>query len=217
MDPSDILRQSYSTVGFKTPYIDAETCLFSLRPRSGSFQHIRRCISISNGRVLITHGLETLAATSADGFYRTLHHPATVDPSSSALVDIQRHYNKVFPSELDFTPFHSTMTKIHSLAGRFGNPDDIQWSNPRLSIQEQIPFVRRMAETVQDGYQQAEQRKVPRRILRSVLYFLSLCPLSPTSVVADCLTIVAIDLDCDARSLPFRTRGTSKCDRYPPL
>ena len=159
------------------------------------------CISISNGKVLITHGLETLAATSADGFFRTLHHLATIDPSSSALVDIQRHYKKVFPSELDFTglSFHSTMTKIHSLAGRFGNPYDIQWSNPRLSIQEQIPFVRRMAETVQD--QQREQRKVPRRVLRSVLYFLSLCPLSPASVIADCLTIVAVDLGCDVSNI----------------
>ena len=169
------------------------------------FNAFTRCVNISNGKLIIAQGSEQLATASANCFLRTLHHLATMDPTSSALADIQRLYNEIFPSELDFTglPFFSTMTKIHDLAGRFGNPRDIQWPKPnrRLSIQDHIPLARRMAETAQEKYQQT--RKVPRWILRSALYCLSLGPLSPASVVADCLTIVAIDLGCDVSNTPI--------------
>ena len=157
------------------------------------------CINISNGKVVIIQGLEQLATASAHGFLRTLHHLATIDPTSSVLAHLQRRYSEILPSDVDFTglPFHSTMAKIHTLAGRFGNPRDIQWHNYRMSIEEHIPFARRMVEAAQEKYHQTQRRKVPRWILRSVLYLLSLGPLSPASVVADCLTIIAIDLGCD--------------------
>ena len=159
------------------------------------------CISVGNGKVVIIQGFEQLAAASADGFFRTLYHLATMDPASSVLAHLQRRYNEVFPSEVDFTdlPFHPTMTKIHALAGRFGDPRDIRWHRHRLSIQEHIPFARRMAEAAQEKYQRSQPRKVPRWILRSALYFLYLGFLSSPSVVADCLTVIAIDLGCDVQ------------------
>ena len=162
-----------------------------------------RCISVSDGKVMIRHELEQLAIASANGFFRTLHHFATTDPTSSALVDLQHRYNEIFPSELDFTglPFYSTMTKIHTLAGRFGNPRDIRWPNRRLSVQEHIPFARLMVKAAQEKYQQTQNRKVPRWILRSALYLLSLGPLSPASIVADCMAVVAIDLGCDVSDI----------------
>jgi hypothetical protein len=149
--------------------------------------------------VVIIQGLEQLATVSADSFFRTLHHLATMHPTSSFLADLRWQYNEVFPSEVDFTdlPFHSTMSKVHTLAGRFGNPHDIRCNHQKLPIQEHVPFVRFMAESAREGYQQSQRRKVPRWTLRSVLYFLSLGPVSPASVVADCLTVVAIDLGCD--------------------
>ena len=158
-----------------------------------------RCINISDGKVLIVHGLEELATVSADAFYRTLHHLATTNPTSSVLADFQQRYHEVFPSGIKFSdlPFHSTMAKIHALANRFGNPRDIKWHNYRMSIREHVPFARRMAQAAQEGFKQTEDIKVPRWTLRSALYFLSLAPISPTSVVADCLTIIAIDLGCD--------------------
>ena len=54
-----------------------------------------------------------------------------------------------------------------------------------------------MVQTAQEGYQQAQGRKVARLMLRCTLYFLSLCAVAPTSAIADCLTIIAIDLGCD--------------------
>ena len=89
------------------------------------------------------------------------------------------------------------MTKIHALASRFGNPRDIRWHNYKMPIHEHILFARRMLQAAQERYQQTQHIKVPRWILRSALYFLSLGPVSPPSVVADCLMVIAIDLGCD--------------------
>ena len=164
------------------------------------------CINITNSRVVIREGLEPLATEAANGFLSTLHHLASIDPTSGALVDLQRRYNEIFSSEIDFTglSFHSTMSKIHALASRFGSPRDIQWPNRRLSVKEYIPFARRMAEAAQEKYRltpDTQDKKVPRRILRSALYFLTLGPLAPASVIADCLTVVAIDLECDVSNV----------------
>ena len=163
---------------------------------SDCFNTFTRYINVGNGKVVVLQGLEELATASANAFLRTLHHLATTDPTSNALVVLQRRYNEVFPSELDFTslPFHSTMTEIHTLAGRFGNPRDINWHNYKMSIHEYVSFAQCMLQAARGEYQQ--RQKVPRWILHSVLYLLSLSPVSP-SVVADCLTIVAIDLGCD--------------------
>ena len=157
-------------------------------------------VSVSNSKVVVVKGSKELATASANGFSRALHHLVTMDPTSGALTDIRRRYNEVFPSELNFKDleFHSAMTKIHALAGRFGDPRDIEWPNRRISVQNHAQFAQGIARTAQEKYQQrAQDKKVPRWILRSALYFLSLGPLSPASVVADSLTIIAIDLDCD--------------------
>ena len=168
------------------------------------------CISTNNGKAVIIQGSESLATASANCFLRTLHYLATMDPTSSSLARLRLHYNEVFPSQLDFAsfPFHSTMTEVHALAGRFGNPRDIKWHNYRMTIHEHIPFAQRMLQAAQEGYQQTDCRKVPRWILHSALYFLSLSPVSPPSVVANCLTILAIDLGCN---VPDTTVSDERC------
>ena len=170
-------------------------------------------ISVGNSNVEIAQGSEQLAEVSADGFLHTLRHLLTTDPASSVLVHLQRRYNEVFPSEVDFTglPFHSVMTNIHALVGRFGNPRDIQWDNCGLSVHEHIPFAEKMAEIAQERYQ-SPRRKVPRSILRSALYLLSLGPQSPASIVANCLTIIAIDLGCDLSNI---TTFDHRCVKIP--
>ena len=156
------------------------------------------CIHISNGKVVIIQGLGQLATVSANAFFRTLHHVEIMDPTSTTLANIRGRYNEVFPSELDLTslPFHSTMTDIHALAGRFGNPRDIRWNNYKMSIHEHIPFAQRMVQVAQERYQRTRHPKVPRWVLHSALYLLSFGSVSPPSVVADCLTVIAIDLSC---------------------
>jgi hypothetical protein len=70
-----------------------------------------------------------------------------------------------------------------------------------MTIQEHIPFVRRMLQAAQEGYQRTRRTKVSRWILRSALYFLSLGLVSPAPVMADCLVIIAIDLGCDVQDI----------------
>ena len=58
-----------------------------------------------------------------------------------------------------------------------------------------------MVEAAQVEYRQTGFQKVPRWILRFALHSLSLDPPPPVPVVADCLTIVAIDLDCQVSDI----------------
>jgi hypothetical protein len=96
------------------------------------------------------------------------------------------------------------MKKIHTLAGRFGDPRDILSNHRRLPIEEHVPFAQLMAETAQTKCAQGQHKKVPRWILRSALYFLSLGPLSPPSIIADSLAMVAMDFGCDVSQTPTR-------------
>jgi hypothetical protein len=118
----------------------------------------------------------------------------------------------VFPTKVDFTglSFHSTMTMAHVLVNRFGNPRYVWWDNHRLYSQEHIPFSRRMVEAARVNYRQTLPSKVPRWMLRSALHFLSLGSSSPTSVVANYLTIIAIDLGCD---IPEAMSSNERCVR----
>ena len=161
------------------------------------------CISFNNHKVEIMEGLEQLATVSLGCFFRTFHHLSVIDPNSGVLVDLRRRYDRVFPFETDFRglPFYLTIRKIHALAKKRWNPCNSQWDDYTPSNQEHISFARQMVEVAQMEYQLMDHRKVPRWILRFALYSLSLDPPSPPSVVADCLKIVAVDLDCDISSI----------------
>ena len=70
-----------------------------------------------------------------------------------------------------------------------------------MTIKQYIPFARLMAKVAQEKSRQTHDGKVPRRILHSALYLLTLGPVSPPSVVADCLTVIAIDLGCNVSTI----------------
>ena len=159
------------------------------------------CIKVdaNNHKATVVQGLEELAAVSAMCFLRTLYHLSVTNPTSTVLEDVHHRYRKVFSYRADFSglPFRWTIGMIPSLSiYRFQRSHGIRWSFGRPSAQECISFARGMVEVVQIKYQQTQRRKVPRWALRFTLRFLSLEPPPPTSVVADCLSIIAIDLGC---------------------
>ena len=165
------------------------------------FDNFVGCINIVNHEAVAIQGLEELAEMSARSLFRTFHHLLVVDPTSGVLTNLRQRYNKVFPTKrITFSnlPFRYTMLMIHALFKREWNPCYIEWDRP--TGQDQIPFARYMAETAQLGYRRMRCQKVPRWILRFALFTLALDPPSSPSVVADCLTIVAIDLGCDVSS-----------------
>ena len=155
------------------------------------------CINVNNHKVVVTQGLEQLAEVSAMCFLRTFHHLSVTDPASSVLEDVRWRYRRSFPLETDFRsfPFYHAMAMIRDLAD--WNPHCVQWDNYKPSTQEHVTAARDMAEAAQAECQKSQNRKVPRFIIRFALHSLSLCPLPPAPVIADCLMIIAIDLGCD--------------------
>ena len=162
-------------------------------------------ISISGrNKVVAMRGLEQLATLSARCFFQTLRHLSATHPDSSVLADLRRRYRHIFSLETDFRGllFYNTMTNIHALIHRHWNPRHEKWTDYLPSDQELIPFARHMVDAAQAEYQQTQHKKIPRWILRFALHFLSLNRPSPVSVIADCLTIIAIALDLDPSGVP---------------
>jgi len=173
---------------------------------SGCFDVFVGCIKVDiNHKVVIMQGLEQLAAVSAMCFLRTFHQLSAADPGSNVLRDVRKRYKRVFPINTDFRglPFYYTITKIHALANQLWNPRRIQWDDYRPSAQECISFTRSVAEVAHLVYWQTRHQKIPRWTLRFALHSLSLDPIPPTSAIADCLSIIAIDLGCDVSNTGF--------------
>ena len=174
---------------------------------SGCFDVFVGCVKvdINNHKVVIMQGLEELAAVSAMCFLRTFHQLSAMNPGSHVLKDVRKRYNRVFPTETDFggLPFYYTITKIHALANKCWHPRSIKWSRLKPSAQECISFTRSVVEVAQVVHRRTRYQKIPRWTLHFALHSLSLDPAPPTSVVADCLSIIAIDLGCDVSSSGF--------------
>ena len=174
---------------------------------SGCFDVFVSCIKVdvSSHKVAIVQGLEQLAAVSAMCFLRTFHQLSVANPGSSVLKDVRKRYNRIFPLETDFRglPFYYTITKIHALANQSWDPRRIRWGDCTPSTQEYISFTRSVAEVAQVVYRRTRYQKVPRWTLRFVLHSLSPDPIPPTSAIADCLSIIAVDLGCEVSNTGF--------------
>ena len=162
------------------------------------------CMKVTSRTVVITRGLEKLATASAMCLLRTFSHLSVVDPTSGVLGGVRQRYQKIFPSETRFegSKFNHTLGAIHRLL----NPGEIylrqarvEWQKYKPPSHEHVIFAHALAKLARSEYQKGGrgEEKVPRWILRFALHSLSLDPLPSTSVVVDCLSIVAIDLGCD--------------------
>ena len=163
-----------------------------------SFNVFIGCISMSGRKMATMQGKEQLATASVTCLLHSLNRLSVTDPASSVLIGISQRYNRSFPLNLDCRglPFYYPIIKIHSMLTRLRHHRNIQWDDYEPSNQELVAFAQHMVEAAQLEYQETLYQKVPRWILRFALHFLSLDPPPPVSVVADCLTIVAIDLSC---------------------
>jgi len=160
------------------------------------------CVKVVNNHAVTTQGLEQLATTSAICLLRTFSHLSVMDPTSGVLIDIRQRYNRVFPPWTNFEglPFFHTLGSIHNLF----HPDYdnllFGWDDYSPSSHEHLTVAHALAELAQFEYRRRERRKVPRWILRFALYTLSQDSLPPTPAIINCLSIIAIDLDCDVSS-----------------
>jgi hypothetical protein len=85
------------------------------------------------------------------------------------------------------------VAEIHALVDQNWHPRFIWWIDCRPPDQELIPFASHVVEAAREEYQQTQNNRVPRWLLRFTLHFLSLD--SPPPVIADCLVIIAIALN----------------------
>ena len=154
------------------------------------------CITVSpNGReVVILQELEELAAVSALCFFTTVSHLLTTDPTSSVLEGVRQRYLKIFPTKADFHDHQSyhTVNAARCLLVRRPERPPFRWNGYKPSAHEHTIVAGNLLKLAQ-----LREAKVPRLILRFALHSLALDPLPTSSVIADCLSIIAIDLGCD--------------------
>jgi len=191
------------------------------------FDILLGCVKTTDYHVVITQGLEQLARGSALCFLQTFSHLAAIDPTSRILDGVRQRYTTTFPFGTDFDgpPFSHTLGVIHNVFYPTRlvqkNPstawESAQWPVPRWRVRwedckstnnEHIVLACALSKLAQFEYQRRQREKLPRWLLHFALHFLSQDPLPPTSVIADCLSIIAIDLDC---TLPNATTLDERC------
>jgi hypothetical protein len=176
---------------------------------SACFDVLTGCAAVFNDKVVIGQGLEELADVSALCCLRTFSHLAVMDPTSNVLKDVLQRYTRTFPLWTNFEgfPYYPNFSTIHITfhSSAPGFPWDCRrdslgknrWEDYKLPSNKQVVLARALAELAPFEYRKrGPVHKVPRWILRFALHYLSQDPLPPTSVVADCLSIIAIDLGC---------------------
>ena len=158
------------------------------------------CVRINEGTVVVTQGLEPLAAASATCLLRTTSYLSAMHPTPGPLEDVCQKYCAAFGPNASFKGFSfcHTLGAIHSVFYANSNhPWFIWWDYNPSTHDEHTIFAHALTDLAQSEYQKGGRDRVPGWILRFALRSLSLIPLPPTKVVIDCLSIIAIDLGCD--------------------
>ena len=165
------------------------------------------CIStgVNNDEVVVMQGLEELATVSALCFFSTISHLLVVDPTSSILEDVHQHYLKAIPVRATFSnhQIHHIMSAVHYSYYCDQGHRRLCWDYYKPSADEHAILACNLAKVAQFKYQMAQEGKVPRFVLRFVLHSLSLDPPPSTSVIVNCLLIIAIDLGCNMSDITF--------------
>jgi len=162
------------------------------------------CVEVIGSTVAVTQGSGRLATASAMCLLRTVSHLSVTDPGSSVLRGVRQRYGEVFLRDTGFKnfPFYHTLGAIHSVFYPDYKHPWFDWGDYKPSGHEHSIFALALAKLAQSEYRRRDNhtKKVPGWILRFALHSMSSDPLPSTSVVADCLSIVAIDLGCNISS-----------------
>ena len=157
--------------------------------------------------VVITEGMEQLVTVAALCFLHTLSHFMIVDPKSRALQNIYQQYDSSFPPwmEVNHPSVPLPLRLMHGIVSHqvlggdqlhdFADLRGVQWEEYEPSSNEHAIVACGLAMIAQ--FDRRIHGKVPRWLLRFALHSLSRSPPPSTSVVASCLSIIAIDLGCD--------------------
>jgi len=177
------------------------------------FNVLTNCVKVIDNNVVVTQGLEQLATVSAMCLFYTLSHLSVMDPTSSVLEDVCQKYCTDFKPTTNFKGFSfcHTLGAVHSVFyAKYSHYEWFIWWDYEPPSHEHVIFAHAIAKLAQSQYLQGEHSEMPGWILRFVLRFLSSNPPPPSSVVVDCLSIIAIDLGCNISG----TRTMTLAERY---
>ena len=162
------------------------------------FDILISCVNVVNNKAVIIQGKEQLATATSLCCLHTLSH-LMVTGSVPAAVGLQ--YGRAFPGEtnLNDLPLSHTLGAIHRVfypgihySGQFP-----QWMNHKLSRDDHAIVANALTKLAWYAHRTSEWGMVPRWLLRFALHSLSQSPQPPTSVVINCLSIIATDLQCE--------------------
>ena len=166
------------------------------------FDVFTNCIVVDNRLVVtVSRGSEQLAGISAACLLRALSRFSSAESTSTVIRDVLRRYKEVFPPHVNLycLPCPKVMKVINPLFALPRERVSFTWRHYRPSTDELVPFARAMAQLAQVECcrREGEKPEILHWLVGFALRFLSRDPLPPTSVVVDCLTIVATDLGCN--------------------
>jgi hypothetical protein len=104
----------------------------------------------------------------------------------------------VFPYQVDSPDLRNPVivTVVHRLFAQYWGGRGIDWRSYNPTTDELIPLSRTLAQAAMLERDRKTLRETPLWLIRFAFRFLTQEPLPPTSVIVDCLTIVAINLGC---------------------
>ena len=168
---------------------------------TGYLNMLLGCINVTDdNRVVVTRGSEQPAEMAATCLLRSLSHRLVEEPLSSVPKDLYQRYKSAFPSESDLRslPFHRTISVAHRLITG-DPPDHLEWDGVDPSTPENFWLAHNFVKIAwhQKNFGLGIQKKVDRWILRFSCHTLLWHPDPPLSVIADSLSIAAIELGCN--------------------
>jgi len=184
---------------------------FSTTIVTDCFNILIGCISVIDEKwVVVLQESEQLAETAATCLLGVISHSLIVDPKSNILKDMRQRYDVTFPPGVNLPdlPFCRMISGVHNLFDRHDHPRGLKWKDVDPSAPENLPLVHSLVNTAWLCYQKPRsdgRTKVPRWVLRFSLHSLLWRLEPPASVIANCLTIVAIDLGCDVSERDIRS------------
>ena len=196
--------------------LSTTTAITNLSPAltSACFDILINCMTVVCDKAVVPQGSEELAAVSARCCLHTLSRIAATDPNFTTLERVRRAYTRAFPYNTNFEglPLERSLKDIHNIFHRkeYNLLRDDQVTLSYTLVELANKHVSDSKRNTQDAFFWGRQRvKVPRWILRFALYQLSQDPLPPTSIIINCLSIIAIDLGCT-----IATDGQIPDERY---
>jgi len=173
--------------------ITSDTSLFT-----GCLNILSSCIHVDReGNAVLAQGLEELGKVAAMALLHVVAHFSVMMPASSALHDVRQKYRRIYPIGTDFRgiSFHRTLKIMHSSFYPH-SVNSLYWMDYEPSTLEHISMARKLVLLTWLNHQREGLRfKVPRWTLRFVLHTLMQDTPPPTPVIADCLLLVALELD----------------------